>query len=390
MLELRRPRARPSLAIFAFVLFIYFILLNHATSSGPDGLNMALQYSLLVRHTWGLGNPSLIQPVTDQVEVVSPTGSQWYGTQSYGLAIIALPFAALGQAMQGHAFSNLGPLSYADRLFVAMISAAFVAALYEELRSLGWDPRASAFTSLALAFTTTLWPESEVFMYMPLSAAALTLFIAETYRALTGRGAWKRAWLAAALLGVAAWADYSIIAAMLALSALLALVAALTAVRDRAAILATALIPLDVAAGLQMATSYAAFGDPLFVPGLAVGRTFVPALAPLHAFYYVFSPYRGIIFYDPIAALALAYAVARRRRRPLLSLMVLVAFVAQLAEVSSWYYWDGGLSYGPRLLLPALAPAMLFLPYAYEDAARSLPRRDLLMAAAALGLAINA
>ena len=373
--------------LFIFTFLIYVLLLQHATSSGPDGLLMAIQYSLLRHHTMALGNPSLIQVVTDQLFVVSDRGGQYYSAGSYGLAILALPIAAAALPPGTH-FNTLDPMSYADRLFIAFISATFVAVLYKELRSLGFGQRESIFSSLVLAFTTTLWPESEIFLYAPLSALALTLYIAETYKALTKKGSWLRVALSGILLGVAAWSDYSVIAAMIALALALIILVVFARGFDRLSALITAVVPLDVAAALQMATSYAAFGDPFFVPGLAKGgfTVGVPMLA--HALYNLVSPYRGALIYDGVPLLALAYAVARRRR-PLLSTLLLSAFLAQLFEVSAWIYWDGGLSYGPRLLLPALGPLFLVAPYLYRAARQSIAARAVLTFFLALGFAIN-
>jgi len=381
------PKLSAAWILFIFTFLIYVLLLQHATSSGPDGLLMAIQYSLIRYHTMALGNPSLMQVVTDQLLIASDKGGQYYSTSSYGLAILALPIAALALPPGSH-FSTLGPMSYADRLFVAFISATFVAVLYKELRSLGFGQRESIFSSLALAFTTTLWPESEIFLYAPLSALALTLYIAETYKALLKRGSWLRAALSGVLLGVAAWSDYSIIATMIALALALIMLLIFARGYDRLSALLTAVIPLDVAAVLQIATSYAAFGKPFFVPGLAKGgfTLGVPMLA--HALYNLVSPYRGALIYDGVPLLALAYAMLRRRR-PLLSAMLLLVFLAQLFEVSAWVYWDGGLSYGPRLLLPAIGPLFLLAPYLYRAARDSVTARTALTLFLTLGFTIN-
>ena len=382
-----RPKLSAAWALFLFIFLIYVLLLQHATSSGPDGLLMAIQYSIIRHHTMALGNPSLIQVVTDQLLVASDRGAQYYSAGSYGLAILALPMAALALPPGSH-FNTLGPMSYADRLFIAFISATFVAVLYKELRSLGFGQRESIFSSLALAFTTTLWPESEIFLYAPLSALALTLYIAETYKALLKKGSWLRAALSGVLLGVAAWSDYSIIAAMIALALALVILVIFARGFDRLSALITAVVPLDVAAALQMATSYAAFGDPFFVPGLAKGGFTVGVPMLVHALYNLVSPYRGALIYDGVPLLALDYAIAGRHR-PLLSTLLLSAFLAQLFEVSAWVFWDGGLSYGPRLLLPALGPLFLLAPYLYRAARDSVTARVVLTFFLTLGFAIN-
>ena len=387
MSVVHRPKLSAAWALFIFTFLIYVLLLQHATSSGPDGLLMAIQYSLIRHHTMALGNPSLIQVVTDQLLIASDRGAQYYSTSSYGLAILALPIAALALPPGAH-FNTLGPMSYADRLFIAFISATFVAVLYKELRSLGFGQRESIFSSLALAFSTTLWPESEIFLYAPLSALALTLYIAETYKALLRKGSWLRATLSGVLLGVAAWSDYSIIAAMIALALALVILVIFARGFDRLSALITAVVPLDVAAALQMATSYAAFGNPFFVPGLAKGGFAVGVPMLVHALYNLVSPYRGALIYDGVPVIALAYVVARKHR-PLLTTLLLIAFLAQLFEVSAWAYWDGGLSYGPRLLLPTVGPLFLVVPYLYRAARGSTAAKAALILFTALGLFIN-
>jgi len=373
--------------LFIFTFIIYILLLQHATSSGPDGLLMAIQYSLLRYHSMGLGNPSIMPVTTDQVLVASDRGGQYFSAGSYGLAILALPIAAAALP-PGTSFDTLGPMSYADRLFIAFISAIFVAVTYKELRSLGFGHKESVFSSLALAFTTTLWPESEIFLYAPLSALALTLYIAETYKALMKKGSWLSAILSGVLMGIAAWSDYSVIMAMIALAVVLILISILARGVDRLNTIITATVPLDVAAALQIATSYVAFGDPFFIPGLAKGGFTIGVPMLVHMLYNLVSPYRGALIYDGLPMIALVYSIAKKHR-PFLSMMILSAFLAQLFEVSAWIYWDGGLSYGPRLILPAVGPLFLFVPYLYRAARRNITAKAVFTLFTVIGFVIN-
>lgn len=66
------------------------------------------------------------------------------------------------------------------------------------------------------------------------------------------------------------------------------------------------------------------------------------------------SPGRGLVWYcSPLLLCAVAYRKVRHRNAPGAVLIVAV-FLAYLGLHSVWSFWEGGWSWGPRFLLPAV------------------------------------
>jgi len=131
------------------------------------------------------------------------------------------------------------------------------------------------------------------------------------------------------------------------------------------------------------ALNAARFGDP-FTSGyrFAEGEGFIhPLWSGL--FGLVFSPYRGVFWYNPLlwAALPGVWFLLRQRstRAVMLLALALAAGVALL--FASWWSWHGGIVWGPRFLIPALPLLMLPLAPVIErlgdPAGRARARRPL-------------
>lgn len=375
-------RAEARLGILAFAA--YALLTNHILSSGPDGLTLMTQAALFFHRTFAVIGPSWMY--TNDVQDLVQVGRYWYGAQSYGLALLLMPLAIIGLAADGR-YEAFGLASLLDRLAVAAISAAAVALAYRAMAYFTGRPRDSALAALALAFSTTLWPFSEVIYYHPLSALATVYYIYAAVRYLRGELGRGRLLAASIFLGLAAWIDYSLAAAALALGALTLILSRLSlhldgGARREAAWSMLAIVAAPAAA--QGAADYAAFGDPLFVPGLGKGSFSARGLL-LHAAWYLVSTYRGLIVFDPIAYVALYYAARSARRYPAFAAYVLAPLVATLLFVSAWKYWDGGIGYGPRYLIAPVAALILALPLAGD-----LWSNVAFWAAFAAGFAVNA
>ncbi len=102
----------------------------------------------------------------------------------------------------------------------------------------------------------------------------------------------------------------------------------------------------------------------------------------------LFSPGKGVVFYEPFVLLAVAFwFLPRTKTNPRLKAMILVATVALIGSIAGLArsnYWDGDPSWGPRLLA---SPAhLLELPLAawlVASVTGSIPLRRLLGVAAA-------
>jgi len=97
----------------------------------------------------------------------------------------------------------------------------------------------------------------------------------------------------------------------------------------------------------------------------------------------VLSPGRGLLFYSPIFAFALAaLALAWRRNGEVLLRYLGVGAILSILIVAKWHKTSGGESFGPRLLAD-LTPIMAFALFPLADSIRN--RRALAIAFAVLG-----
>jgi hypothetical protein len=119
------------------------------------------------------------------------------------------------------------------------------------------------------------------------------------------------------------------------------------------------------------------FGDPLRIqffrePGMAAGQ-----LAPGTALWdnplgkglaaVLLSPARGLLFYSPVLIFSLvALCLAWRRGGDGLLRCLGIGVVLTVTMVSKWHSWEGGFTYGPRLLAD-LTPALALALYPLED-----------------------
>ena len=68
----------------------------------------------------------------------------------------------------------------------------------------------------------------------------------------------------------------------------------------------------------------------------------------------LFSPNKGLVFYAPLALL-LPWSLWKMRKGYRIELIFLISvFALQIILTAKWWAWEGGLSWGPRLLMPIL------------------------------------
>ncbi|MCX5823515.1 MAG: hypothetical protein NTY86_08415, partial [Deltaproteobacteria bacterium] len=72
------------------------------------------------------------------------------------------------------------------------------------------------------------------------------------------------------------------------------------------------------------------------------------------------SPGRSIFVYSPILALAIPGAWLFYKKEKLLALSIVLTVLAYIIVVASWHDWDGGWTWGSRLLTP-IVPLLGFL-----------------------------
>ncbi len=110
---------------------------------------------------------------------------------------------------------------------------------------------------------------------------------------------------------------------------------------------------------------------------------------PLEGLYgLLVSPAKGLFLYAPVLLLALVYARSLWRGGRAEVLLLLAATGLYLGVYCRWYDWPGGLAWGPRFLVPLVAPWVALLGRALTEAPAPWPRR-LLVGALLVGAMVQ-
>ena len=125
--------------------------------------------------------------------------------------------------------------------------------------------------------------------------------------------------------------------------------------------MARTIAPLALAALVTVAYNLHRFHDPLqfgYQPPADPGFT-TPLLEGARGL--LFSPEKSIVLFAPaIVLVPFALIALWRRDRPTAALL-LALFVAVFGLAATWWSWQGGWSWGPRLLIPGVALLLVAL-----------------------------
>lgn len=364
--------------IFLLTFTIYALMENHILSSGPDGLTLMTQASIFFHHSFALITKNYAY--TNDVQDMVFYNGAYYGSQSFGLAFLLFPISIIGFALD-HTYNIFGYASLFDRLAVSFISSMLIVSVYKIVKDLSGKKENAVLASIALAFTTTVWPFSEIIYYHTFSALATVIFVYYLYKYLNNYNVEKKLIFSSILLGYATFTDYSTALSTLSLS-ILGIIFSIKMKKIRIGVISS-ILPIFLAVVFQGIINLAVFNNIFFTAGLQKGNFSFNYMFN-HAFYYLISPYRGLLFFDPLFYLALYYAIKTFKKNVMFNLMLIVPFISTLFFVSSWKYWDGGLSYGPRFLISSIS--LLFLSFAN---AKDLKNNTLFITGFVFGYFVN-
>ncbi len=327
----------------------------------------------------------------------------YYADKAPGLSFAALPIVwparTVLNALGGDAetFEGLALLSYLGTVFtVGLLTAWSGVALFDlALRS-----GASRGGALAAVFTyglgSPIWPLATVFIGHAIAAACLVLAVELGSRIEPPGGARAHGWRFGFLIGLAAgWATISEFPAAVPAAAIAAWVlrsmwpwGVRPAVRVVSGLTGGALL----CAGILMAYQYACFGSPFHVAysseeGFEAMRSgffgiSLPTWAALREI--LIGEFRGLLPLAPIFAIAPFGLLLPSRNRTLAWLAGFIVVFYVLLN-AAYHYWEGGWSFGPRHLSPALPFASLGLALLWTRAPRWF--RSVLAAACLWGFA---
>jgi len=371
-------RSSPGFIIFSVALIVF--LANGRTISGGDSVPAKNLPLSIMEH----GNFYLDQLKTPGAKKIPyylrESGGHYVSDYPVGAALIALPFYApsvlCGVIPSSRIFSELEKVSAATivalsalllYMAAARVTANWMAMLLTLIYSFG--------TSSLSVSSQALWQHGPA--QLALAAAIYCLVRARDDPRFAGY-----AGLPLAFEVITRPVD-ALIAAPLGLYVLVSYR------REIWTFIAAAIAPLL----FQLWYNAAYFGTPFRIqfftePQTAGGQTVAPSglwATPLaHGLAaVVLSPGRGLLFYSPIFALALAgLALAWRRNGDVLLRYLGAGAILSILVVAKWHKTSGGESFGPRLLAD-LTPIMAFALFPLADSLRN--RRALAIAFAVLG-----
>ncbi len=250
---------------------------------------------------------------------------------------------------------------------VAGVLAAYF--LRRALLDLGTPRRFATLLTVAYALGTPAFPFSTVLFSHEVAAALLIALFCSLTRARARPPSAMRALTLGLLTSAAFVCEYPTAVALAVLWVWFLVTAARpTVVRTLTLAAAGAAVPLAAHAAYDLGTfghaldlPYAHVIEPVFkAGGLRLGNVSVSSVAGI-----LVSPFRGLFFFSPVLALAFAgfgFWLRSRESRDV-ALVTAGVLAASVLFVASFYYWDGGMSVGPRHLVPVLP--FLVLPLGY-------------------------
>lgn len=289
-----------------------------------------------------------------------------YSRKGLGQPLLALPLTALG-----FFWPTFGPAT-TTLLFGSIVAALTAVLLALFLARLGYSQRVALLTGLAYGSATMAWPYAKTFFSDPL-AGFLLLLTAFCLHELNRTDRLGYAFLAGLSIAFAVATRYAE-AVFLPVFGLLLLAYRLPA-------------PPKLKLGpvfqhyrrhlLRKWQSIAAFCAPIAVVGFSLlgfnlsryGDPFSTGYLPQESFSAVwwqgifgqlFSPGRGIFWYNPILFAASLGLLTFWKRHRLETLALAAIILIHLLLYGKWFMWHGGFAWGPRFMMPAL-PAWLIL-----------------------------
>lgn len=318
---------------------LFLILVGQAQVTILDGSSMLAVTQSIVHHA------SLSVP--PQLGVAGHDGVTYYSKYGLLLPLLSIVPVLLAQPL-GAIAGRLDLFEAAAAATVMpLVAGALAGALYLLGRRLGAPRAAAALVAAGTVLGTYLLPYGRDFFTEPLVALGLVVMVE---RALAGREPQAGAALAFAVLA----RPQSAVFAPLLLGFLL--------LRGGGpAAIARTLPPLAIAAIVTLAYNVYRFHDALqfgYMPPVDPGFT-TPLLEGARGL--LLSPEKSVVLFAPAIVLVPLALVALWRRQRALVALLLALFAATFVLAATWWSWQGGWSWGPRLLIPGVAVVLAAL-----------------------------
>jgi hypothetical protein len=357
-----------ALASFLIPLAVYLVSINSVVTSDYQVSILTTQYALAKFHSF-----SLVTPAASSVDLRF-FNNRYFSDLPPGFGLISFPLYYAGFLLDGSVFNPFGYQEIFDCVALSLFAAASSLFVFKIARRLGAGRNESLLASLALALASPVYTYTSQPWY---HTASLFFSLLAVYFALASNSNSSTRYLYGGLsLGVAMTIEYA--AAVLVFPLLFYLIYK-SSRKSVILFFATYLVgPL-----LIVTTNFLTFGNPLIFPEqpsqtsssvFSLLNHFSLLYAPNHLMIFLFSPFRGLIFFAPalliLGAIAI-YQLAEVDKQTREAQFFLFMFLSVLVFYSLWLNngdWYGGLSYGTRF-------AILGLPYLAIPLALLLTRR---------------
>jgi hypothetical protein len=335
-------------------LLVY--LFSGPTFLGYDGnIMLRVTESLVFQHSLRITDPML-------------HFNEPYAYFGLGVSLLLIPLVAIGQGLFGSSTALV-------TLFEPLLTAATVVALWLLLRELHVGRRRALWVVWLYAFGTLAWHYAGVLFIEPLVALCLTVAMLALlrFRRAGQRSALILAGSAVGMAVVARVDSALLIALPVSLYALVLVVQrrrtggilGTQASRWRRGGLLIALFgaPVGLAGAIDLWYDWLRYGTP-FKTGYAaydgLGFTF-PLIKGIYGL--LLSPGVGLFVFVPVLVMAVVGFSNFWRRWPLEVGLVTAVVGLRVVFYAGWWSWDGGVSWGPRFLIPILPLMMIGLGF---------------------------
>jgi hypothetical protein len=337
-------------ARLAVTVAVFMLLVGQGQVTIIDGESMLAVARGIVHHGSFAVPPELGVPGTD---------GQSYSKYGLALPLLSVIPVAIVQPIGAVAGRTRLLEAAAASCLMPLIAGFLAAAVFALGRRLGAARPAALLVAAGTVLGTYLLPYGRDFFTEPMVALGLVLMIE---RSLAGRFGQAGAALAFAVLA----RPQSAVFAPLLFGFLL-----LRGDGDGVAAAIRTLPPLAVSCAITVAYNVLRFSDPLefgYRPPADPGFT-TPFLTGASGL--LFSPEKSVFVFAPVIVLVPLALVWLWRRDRLTVSLILALFAASFVLAATWWSWEGGWSWGPRLIIPGVAVLLAALaPWIGEHAVR--------------------
>ena len=343
-------KSKIHLALFLFFFSVYVLTGQGSIQSADGKIMFLLTQAMVENHSVSFS----------EIVSLSDTPGPQYSKYGLGMSVLAIPFYLFGKLLS---FLLGIEASLATQFTVSMINAMLTALSCLMVFRIATERfeftlRIGLFLALGFGLSTIAWYYSEDFMSEP----ATTFFLLSAVYWVTGKDRATRDLLwAGTFLALAVSCRLAALVVIPGVIFYQWMVWAESAEKDIKQLVMDLLrpaIPVVAVLMLIMIYNYLRFGGPLETGYEKISGRFL-----LGFFGILFSPGKSLFLFNPLTlfgCLAFMFFLREQRKTALLFGWLIVS---HLVLFSFWHSWQGGMSWGPRLMLVVLP--YLILPIGF-------------------------